>query len=138
MQPSSPIGRVKSASKNRATTQTVTIHVPFRVVRRGGHKEIQLPANMPKRRQSDSTIVKALARAFRWKRMLETGEFNTIAELAAREKIAFSYMTRVIRLTLLSPKIIEAILDGQQGPEVTLARLLEPFPMEWGAQGRTF
>jgi DNA-binding IscR family transcriptional regulator len=66
--------------------------------------------------------------------MLESGEFATIAELAEREGIAPSYMTRVLRLTLLAPDIVEAILDGKQGPEVTLARLLEPFPVEWSSQ----
>ena len=79
-------------------------------------------------------VFKALARAFRWKRMLESGEFATIAELAEREGIAPSYMTRVLRLTLLAPDIVEAILDGRAGPEVTLARVLEPFPLEWLAQ----
>jgi hypothetical protein len=66
--------------------------------------------------------------------MLESGEFATIDELAEREGIASSYMTRVLRLTLLAPDIVEAILDGKQGPEVTLARVLEPFPSEWAAE----
>ena len=83
---------------------------------------------------ADNTLVKALARAFRWKRMLESGEFATIAELAEREGIAPSYMTRVLRLTLLAPDIVEAILDGTQGPEVTLARVLKVRPMEWAQQ----
>jgi hypothetical protein len=81
----------------------------------------------------DSALVKALARAFRWKWMLETGEFATIAELAEREGIAPSYMNRILRLPLLAPDIVEAILDGKQGP-VTLARLREPFPVEWAEQ----
>ena len=83
-------------------------------------------------------LVKALARAFRWKRMLESGEFATISEVAEREGIAPSYMTRVLRLTLLAPDILEAILDGTQGPEVTLARVLEPFPLEWEHQAMLF
>jgi hypothetical protein len=66
--------------------------------------------------------------------MLETDEFATIAELAEREGIAASYMTRVLRLTLLAPNMVEAILDGTQGPEVTLSRVLEPFRMEWVEQ----
>lgn len=66
--------------------------------------------------------------------MLESGDFATIAEMAEREGIAASYMTRVLRLTMLAPVIVEAILDGRQGPEVTLARVLEPIPMEWSAQ----
>ena len=114
--------------------ETMTLHVPFRVVKRGGRKEIQLPENVPQTRRSDSTLVKALGRAFRWKRMLESGEFATIGELAEREAIAHSYMTRVLRLTLLAPDIIEDILDGRHGPELTLPRVLEPFPLEWAIQ----
>jgi hypothetical protein len=102
----------------------VTLHVPFRIVKRGGRKEMQLPEGATQPRRTDNTLVKALARAFRWKRMLESGEFATIAELAEREGIAPSYMTRVLRLTLLAPDIVEAILDGKQGPEVTLALFL--------------
>ena len=119
-----------------AVPETVTIHVPFHVVKRGGRKEMHLPDGAVQPRRTDSTLVKALARAFRWKRKLESGDFATIAELAQREGIAPSYMTRVLRLTLLAPDIVEGILDGTQGPEVTLARVLEPFPLEWeGQQG---
>jgi hypothetical protein len=115
---------------------TLTLHVPFRIVKRGGRKEMHMPDGATPARRTDSTLVKALARAFRWKRTLESGEFATIAELAEREGIASSYMTRVLRLTLLAPDIVEGILDGTQRPEVTLARVLEPFPMEWHAQPR--
>lgn len=82
--------------------ETVMLHVPFRVVKRGGRKEMQLPAGVARPRKPDNALIKALARAFRWKRMLESGEFATIAELAERERIAASYMTRVLRLTLLA------------------------------------
>jgi hypothetical protein len=120
----------------RKGSDIITLHVPFRVVKRGGRKEMQLPDGATQPRRADSSLVKALARAFRWKRLLETGEFSTIADLAEREGIAPSYMTRVLRLTLLAPDIVEAILDGTQGPEVTLARVLEPFPVEWDVQAR--
>ncbi|WP_375698033.1 hypothetical protein [Pseudophaeobacter sp. TrK17] len=113
---------------------TVTLHVPFRVVKRGGRKEMQLPEGVKQPRRTDNTLVKALARAFRWKRMLESAEFTTIAELAEREGIAPSYMTRVLRLTLLAPDVVEAILDGAQVPELALSRLLEPFPVDWQKQ----
>jgi hypothetical protein len=121
-------------TRSALTPDTVTLHVPFRVVTRGGRKEMQLPDGATQPRRTDNTLVKALARAFRWKRMLELGEFATIGELAEREGIAPSYLTRVLRLTLLSPDIVEAILDGRQGPEVTLAKVLEPLPSEWGQQ----
>jgi hypothetical protein len=117
----------------RATpiADVVTVQVPFRVVKHGGRKEMHLPDGATTARKPDSTLVKALARAFRWKRMLDSGEFSTIAELAEREGIAPSYMTRVLRLTLLAPDIVEAILDGKQGSEVTLAQVLKPFPLKW-------
>ena len=125
---------------NRSTPipETVTLHVPFRIVKRGGKKEMQLPEGATQSQRTDSTLVKALARAFRWKWMLESGEYATIAELAEREGIAPSYMTRVLRLTLLAPDIIDAILDGKQGPEVTLAQVLEPFPLTWQHQALHF
>ncbi len=98
---------------------------------------MQLPGGGVQARKPDNTLIKALARAFRWKRMLESGELSTIAELAEREGIASSYMTRVLRLTLLAPDIVEAILDGKQVPEMTLARLLESVSELWTDQGHS-
>jgi len=118
--------------------EIVTLHVPFRVVKRGGRKEMHLPDGFRPDRKADNTLVKALARAFRWKRMLESGEFATIAELAEREGIATSYMTRILRLTQLEPGIIEAVLDGRQNDAVTLARLMDPFPISWIEQKNIF
>lgn len=118
--------------------ETMTLHVPFRIVKRGGRKEMQMPEGSPQQRKTDNSLVKAVARAFRWKRMLESGEFATVAELAEREGIAPSYITRILRVTLLAPNIVEAILDGSQGPGVTLASVLEPFPLEWDEQRRRF
>ncbi len=125
-------------TRARPIPETVTIHVPFRIMKRGGRKEMHLPDGASDQRNADNALIKALARGFRWKRMLESGEFANIAELAEREGIAPSYMTRVLRLTLLAPDIVEAILDGTQRPEMTLARVLEPFPADWGNQVRNF
>lgn len=118
--------------------ETVTLHVPFRVVKRGGRKEMQLPEGVQQSRRTDNTLVKALARAFRWKHMLDSGELATIGELAEKEDIAFTYMARVLRLTLLSPNLVEAILDGRHTAEKTLARVLEPFPIKWNRQEAVF
>lgn len=123
-------------TQEKPIPETLTLHVPFRVVKRGGRKEMQLPEGVTQARRTDSTLVKALARAFRWKCMLESGAFVTIAELAEREGIAPSYMTRLLRLTLLAPDVVEAILDEKHGPELTLVRVLEPFPVEWAVQRR--
>lgn len=125
-------------TRAKPVPKTVTVHIPFRLVKRGGRKEMQMPDGASNQRKIDNTLVKALARAFRWKRMLESGEFTTIAELAEHEGIAPSYMTRVLRLTLLAPGIVEGILDGTQRTDVTLARVLELFPMEWTKQVALF
>jgi hypothetical protein len=117
-----------------AVSETVTIHVPFRVVKRGGRKEMQLPHSVRPDRKADNTLVKALARAFRWKRMLESGEFSSISELADKEGIAFTYMARVMRLSLLSPAIVDAIMDGRQPANITLADLMGSFPPGWQEQ----
>jgi hypothetical protein len=110
---------------------SVVVQVPFRVVKRGGRKQIEPPTEQAAPRSADSTLLKALARAFRWKRMVDSRQFATIADLAEREAIAVSYLTRILRLTLLAPDVVEAILNGQLAPNVTLGRLLEPIPEEW-------
>jgi hypothetical protein len=113
---------------------TVTLHVPFRVPKRGGRKEMQLSPCAPAQRGSDNTLVKALARAFRWQRMLESGEFASISELAERERIAFTYIARMLRLSLLSPEVVDAVLSGRQLGTITLANLMRPFPLDWSEQ----
>ena len=114
--------------------ETMTLHVPFRIVKRGGRKEMQMPDRVRPERTPDSTLVKALARAFRWKRMFESGEFVTIAELAEREGIAAPYLTRTMRLSHLSPDLVEEILDGRQPRHLTLEVLRQPLPEDWTAQ----
>ena len=114
--------------------ETVTLHIPYRVVKRGGRKEMQLPDGAVQPRRTDSALIKALARGFRWKLMLESGEFASISELAEREGIAFTYMARLMRLSLLAPEIVDAIMDGRQPATVTLAKLMDPFPLDWNEQ----
>jgi hypothetical protein len=116
--------------------ETVTLHVPFRIVKRGGRTEMQLPEGATQPRGADNTLVKALARGFRWKRMLESGEFATITELAEREGLTLSFVTRGLRLTLLAPDIVVAILNGKQDQWLTLASTTKPFPFDWVAQRR--
>lgn len=118
--------------------ETVTLHVPFRVVKRGGRKELQLPDSVKQPRRTDSTLVKALARAHRWQRMLNSGEFATITELAEREGLTPSFLTRILRLTLLAPEIVTAVFDGTQFADLTLKTAMQHFPGEWTAQVSKF
>jgi hypothetical protein len=118
-----------------ATPLMLTVHIPLTVRRRGGWKVVIAPngteAPVIAAARIDSTLVKALARAFRWRRMLESGVVSTVDEIAVREKINKSYVSRILRLTLLAPEIVEAILEGRQAPEWCLPALLKPRPCRW-------
>ncbi|MBN8936460.1 MAG: hypothetical protein J0I13_09260 [Rhizobiales bacterium] len=119
--------------------RTVTVRVPISIRRRGGRKLVLAPdgtnvTTTPIRRHVDSAMVKAIARAFRWREMLESGQYSTIREIAAAEKINESYVSRVLRLTLLAPKIIETILNGQQPSVLQLDHLMRRFSTDWSEQ----
>jgi hypothetical protein len=79
-------------------------------------------------------MVKAIARAFQWRDLLENGAHTTIAEIAAAEKINESYVGRFLRLTLLAPDIGETILGGRQPTELQQEDLMRRFPVGWREQ----
>ena len=120
-----------------ASAQTLTVRVPFTIQKRGGRK-LAIAADgstlAPPRPRIDSTLVKALARAHRWNKLLEDGRYASAAELAAAEKINPSYVSRILRLTLLAPDIVEAIIEGRQADGIEVDILLRPFPAKWDEQ----
>ena len=128
---------------------SVTVRVPLTIRRRGGRKMIISPEGVATTAgratpsdiavtHGDPSLVKALSRAFRWKRMLGDRRYVSVAELAAAEKLNESYVSRILRLTLLAPDIVEAILDGRQPEGMTLPLLMRAFPVGWERQSRTF
>lgn len=88
----------------------------------------------PPRPRVDNALVKAVARAHRWKRTIESGRFASLSELAEAERINRSYVCRILRLTLLAPDVVEAILDGRA--TVQMAEVMGAFPVEWVRQRR--
>ncbi len=82
----------------------------------------------------DNTMIKVIARGFRWQRLLYDGTYATIEDLAAAEKINPSYVSRILRLAYLSPVVVQAILDGKHPAWLTMRHLLEPFPADWKQQ----
>ena len=124
-----------------APAQTLTVRVPFVIRKRGGRK-LAIAADgstlAPPRPRIDGTLVKALARAHRWNRLLENGRYGSAAELAAAEKINPSYVSRILRLTLLAPDIIEAIVEGRQSSSIEAIFLLSPFSVNWIEQRMSF
>ena len=120
-----------------ADGETITIHIPMTFRRRGGRKMVVTSDGAPvgARPRVDNAMVKALARAFRWRKMLDSGVYAGLEDLARANGVASSYVSRVLRLTLLALEIVEAILDGRQPTELQLGDLLEGFPLEWDGSG---
>ena len=120
------------------TDQTVTVTVPFAIRKRGGRTLVITPDGVTSapapRTRVDSALLKALARGFRWRKLLEKGDFATIEKIADAENINPSYISRVLRLTLLASETVEAILAGTQPAGLTRAKVMKPFPMEWQRQ----
>jgi hypothetical protein len=118
--------------------KTLTVHIPIVFSSTSARKQIVVPNGaqpwQPSRAERiDNALITALARAHRWKAMIESGEYGTTADLARSEGINFSYLCRVLRLTLLSPAIVEAILD-RTATHLELKDLMVPFPVEWDQQ----
>ena len=82
----------------------------------------------------DTALIKAIVRAHRWRQMLESGDYASSAELAKAEKVNNSYLSRILRLTLIAPDIIEAILSGRQPSTLQLDDLFRPLPADWSEQ----
>jgi hypothetical protein len=127
---------------------SITVRVPLAIRRRAGRKTIVTPAGEQSVQavttRADPALVKALARAFRYQRLLDEGQYASISEMAAAEKIERGYLGSLLRLTLLAPDVVEAILNGHAPSDLGLPRLLEPLPLSWvnqrlmlGGRGRT-
>jgi hypothetical protein len=125
----------------------ITVRVPLRIRQRPGRKTIVTPVvdGLPTHTttRADPTLLKALARAFRYQRMLDSGKYTTIGEMAAGEKLDRGYLGRLLQLTLLAPEpkatpggryIVEAIVEGRQSEGVTLPRLMAGVPASWEEQ----
>jgi hypothetical protein len=135
---------------------TITVHVPMMFTIRGGRKMIisevlQAPGEglhssleagcaphasfRPAARQrTDNALHKALARAYRWRRMIESGEYATITELAKAEHVNQSYACRMLRLTLLAPYVVTTILNRRDSSDLMLKQLMKPLPVRWDEQ----
>jgi hypothetical protein len=142
--------------KSRHAPATVTVHVPMAFTIRGGRKMIisNIPHNPGERlhqsvegawttltpsrqaasQRTNNSMLKALAKAYRWRRMIESGTFTSITELAKAESVNQSYACRILRLSLLAPNIVTEILDGQYPPDLMLKRVMRPLPIRWDEQ----
>jgi hypothetical protein len=117
--------------------RTATVSIPVTFLQRSGRKQILTPRGevpwSPAPRV-DTALVKAIVRAHRWRQMLENGDYSSSAELAKAEKVNDSYLSRILRLTLIAPDIIETIVSGTQPPTLQVDDLLKPLPAAWSQQ----
>jgi len=130
---------VSGSVQVRTEEGAVVVRVSFKLRKRGakGRKLVLHDGDKPARpvaRHEHATILKALGRAWRWKRMLESGDFASITDLAKAEKINHAYVRRILRLTLLCPEITEAILSNRLMGEAPLQHLLRSFSDVWAEQ----
>ena len=117
--------------------RTATVSIPVTFLQRSGRKQILSPPGATPWSSAprvDTALVKAIVRAHRWRDLLESGEYSSVAELAKAEKVNDSYLSRVLRLTLLAPEIVEAIVAGQQPSTLQVDDLLKPLPLDWQRQ----
>jgi hypothetical protein len=129
-----------SSAETRLDRSTLIVRIPMRFQRRGGRKRIVAPdgreiarASKP---QPDGTLVNALARAWRWQKLLDNGVYGSVSEIGDDENISKSYVSRILRLALLAPDIVEAILVGRTDQALMLEKLERPLPASWEEQRR--
>ncbi len=123
----------------RPEVDTVTIRIPMRLERRGGRKLIIAPdgsAPAPAKPDRDETMIRALVKAHRWRRRIESGKAKSITDLAAQEGVTDAYVCRLLPLTCLAPDIVEGVLDGRQPKGLRLADLLHAASPAWEEQRR--
>jgi hypothetical protein len=125
-------------SQLSADRKTLTVGIPYACRKHRSGKQIVTPdgSEWTPSARIDSALVQAVVRAHRWRELLEAGQYGTAGDLAKAERVNDSYLSRVLRLTLLAPDIVEAILDGQQPKILELQQLMKPLPADWPTQRR--
>ena len=125
-------------AETRLDGSTLVVRIPMRFQRRGGRKRIVapdgseiVPSSKP---QPDGTLVKALARAWQWQRMLDEGVYTSASDIGDAENISKSYVSRILRLALLAPEIVDAILASSTEQTLLLKKLERPLPASWVEQ----
>ena len=116
---------------------TITVYIPISFQKRGGRKYIIAPDAIPEEYRppkESSSILKAIAQAFYWREMIESGEVISVTDLARKIDMNESYIARVLRLSLLAPDIIRALVEGRQPRTLTLLELFKPIPLDWNEQ----
>lgn len=124
-----------------STNDTIRVFIPLTQRRRNGRPRIVLPepgVHFHSRSQ-DPHILKALGRAWAWRRRLETGEAATIHDIATAEGFTDRFVSRMMRLAYLSPDVLERLVISRDPPSVSLNELIKATDLPWAKHaGRVF
>ena len=117
---------------------TITVRVPMTFRRFGGRMLVVVPEGGelpdPQPTELDNPLIRALARAFRWRRQLEDGTRKPLGDIARAEKISSSYITRILRLSTPAPDIVESLLYGEIEGLGQMQRIERNMPLAWAHQ----
>ena len=115
---------------------TLRVVIPLTIRRRNGRTRVLPPENVADRqvRAQDPHILKALGRAWAWRRKLESGEIATVGDIAKAEKVTDRFISRTMRLSYLSPEVLERMLVGREPPAATWNDLVKAASAPWSQQ----
>ncbi len=121
-----------------ANDEIIDLFVPLEIKKRGGSAIIILPKNLKKEEMTkcfDEKMIKAFAKAYKWKNMLEEGQIDSLAQIAVKENITGAYVSKVFNLNFIAPEIVEKLLNGEQPRDLKLQDMLVgKFPLLWQEQ----
>ncbi len=121
-----------------ANDEIINLFVPLEIKKRGGSAIIILPKNLKKEEMTkcfDEKMIKAFAKAYKWKNTLEENEIGSLAQIAVKENITGAYVSKVFNLNFIAPEIVEKILNGEQPRDLKLQDMLVgKFPLLWQEQ----
>ena len=120
------------------TATSIRIVIPLTIRKRNGRPKILPPedAGLHGSLGQDPHVLRAIARAWKWRRQLEEGEMAGIQDIAAREKISDQYVGRMIRLAFLAPEVLEARLVKRRPPEISINEMAEVAKLPWESRWR--
>lgn len=114
---------------------TIRVVIPLKLRKKNGRPQILPPTDYrpSEDRSQDPHILKAIGRAWAWRRKLDSGEIASIDDLAEVEKVSDRFVSRTLRLTYLSPEVLRRLLVERQPPALSLPQLIDATrqPWEW-------
>jgi hypothetical protein len=119
-----------------SSNDTIRVVIPLTIRRRNGRPRVLPPETVTDQqvRAQDPHILKALGRAWAWRRKLERGEMATVGDIAKTEGVTDRFVSRTMRLAYLSPAILERLVIGREPPSASVNQLIEATYLPWTEQ----